>query len=168
MPANSKEKSWEFSLLQQRLAQTRDDLRILVVANLHRLPSLAAIKHGLDLFLAAQTDRAGERVAVLHDGERRDRLDAEHLRQLALLVNVDAAELDLRLLAVELLKGGREHPAGLAPFRPEVDEDEARIVEHLGLEILARERHNVGKGARFDVGLALSSAAAAGKAFCEK
>ena len=52
------------SLLQQRLAQTRDDLRILVVANLHRLPSLAAIKHGLDLFLAAQTDRAGERVAV--------------------------------------------------------------------------------------------------------
>ena len=48
----------------------------------------------------------------------------------------------------------------MAPLRPEVDEDEARIVEHLGLEILARERHDVGEGARFDVGLALGSAAA--------
>ena len=80
------------------------------------------------------TDHAGQRVAVLHDGERRDGVDTEHRSEVRLLVDVDLAELDLVLFPVELGKDRRHHLARLAPLGPEVDDDEARIVEYLSLE----------------------------------
>ena len=102
-------------------------------------------------------------MAVLHDGKRRDGVDAEHGGEVRLLVNVDLAELDLVLFRIQLGKHRRHHLARLAPLSPEVNDDETRIVEHLGLEVFLRQRDDLGKGARLDIRLveAASTAAAA-------
>ena len=90
------------------------------------------------------TDHAGQRVAVLHDGERRDGVDTEHRSEVRLLVDVDLAELDLVLFPIELGKDRRHHLARLAPLGPEVNDDEARIVEHLALEVVLRQCDDIG------------------------
>ena len=80
-------------------------------------------------------DHAGERVAILHDGERRDRVDAEHGGEVRLLVDVDLAELDLILFLIELVKNGRHHLARTTPGGEKVHQDRLARTHHFGLEL---------------------------------
>src|SRR5690606_17496126 len=72
--------------------------------------------------------RAGlgvEHDAVAHRHQRRDRRDAERLRELDLRLGVDLAEGDVLVGLRGLLEDGRELVARPAPLGPEVDEDGA-------------------------------------------
>src|SRR5262245_2779756 len=89
----------------------------------------------LELLLRRGADLARGQLAALEDHQRRDRLDAVLGGGVRVLVDV---ELDDLHLAVErsrdLLEGGGDHPAGAAPFGPEVHHDRAGRLQHLGFE----------------------------------
>src|ERR1041385_2354025 len=58
---------------------------------------------------------------AVEEDERRDALDAEALRHLLVLVNVELDELDLPLVALgQLLERGRERATRRTPLGPEV------------------------------------------------
>src|SRR6478735_1970440 len=86
----------------------------------------AALGHRPDDFL-------GDR-AVLEEDHRRDR---EHLvlgRGLLVLVDVDADDLEVVALAVDLLQDRVDDAAGTAPRSPEIDEHGAVGIEDIGFE----------------------------------
>src|SRR5262249_35195339 len=83
----------------------------------------------------------------LEDHQRRDRLDAVLGRGLRILIDVELDDLHLAVeRARDLLEGRRDHPAGAAPFGPEVHHDRAGRLQHLGFESGVRNlAHGHGK-----------------------
>src|SRR5438477_4455831 len=74
--------------------------------------------------------------AVLEQDHRRDRADAEPSSGDRIGVDVKLGDLDLLALLVrDLLKDRRDHPAGSAPRRPEVDEHRCLRLQDILLEV---------------------------------
>src|ERR1700755_1132733 len=83
-----------------------------------------AVNDTRERFLARGTDDSLGLAPAVEEDERRDALDAEALRHLLVLVNVELDELDLARVALgQLLERGRESAAGRAPLCPEVQND---------------------------------------------
>ncbi len=94
----------------------------------------------LELLLRRGADLARGHVAVLEDHQRRDRLDVVLRRGLRILVDVELDDLDLLAeRSGDLLQRRRDHPAGAAPFRPEVDNHGAGGLQHLRFEGCIRD-----------------------------
>ena len=72
---------------------------------------------------------------VFECDERRDRLHAELDGKFGLLVNVDFADLEVGTRCSHLVDDGREHTAGTAPRRPEVEQHCALGVCNFMLEV---------------------------------
>src|ERR687890_1935667 len=95
------------------------------------------VYHARDGVLRGRAYDALLLLAVLEEDEGRDALDAVALRDLRVVVHV---ELDDRGGVPEVLRDGldrrRQHPAGRAPGRPEVDEHGLVRLEHVRLEVV--------------------------------
>ena len=73
--------------------------------------------------------------AFLENHQSRDRSDSVGAGNLGILVDVQLCNLDLPLhLSCNLLQGGRNHPTGAAPLRPEVHDDRLARVNNVRLE----------------------------------
>src|SRR5712671_344831 len=90
----------------------------------------------LELLLRRGADLARGHLAVLEDHQGRDRHDAVFRRHARVLVDVELHNLDLVAHgAGDFLERRRDHAARAAPLGPEVDNDRAGRLEHLGLEV---------------------------------
>ena len=79
---------------------------------------------GDDLALRNRADEAVDRLALLEGDDRRDRLDAELLGDLRMIVDVHLDEADLALGRRDrFFNDRRELLARTAPRRPEIDDD---------------------------------------------
>src|SRR2546423_12561541 len=88
-----------------------------------------------DVGLRVGADEAAHRLTALEEDQGRDAAHAELRGVLLVAVGVDLVELDLAgVLAGELLDDRRNRFAGLAPGRPEIDEDRLVRLENLLLE----------------------------------
>ena len=74
-------------------------------------------------------------LAVLEQDHGRDREDLVLGGGLLVVVDVEADDLQVVALGVDLLEDRVDDAAGTAPGRPEVDEHGAVGVEHVGLEV---------------------------------
>src|SRR5262245_10213248 len=89
----------------------------------------------LELLLRRGADLARGQLAALEDHQRRDRLNAVLGGGVRVLVDVELDDLHLAIeRSRDLLEGGGDHPAGAAPFGPEVHHDRAGRLQHLGFE----------------------------------
>ena len=87
------------------------------------------------LALGARARLGGDALAVLEHHQRRDRADAELGGDLRVLVDVELGDLHLALhLGGDLFERRRDHAAGPAPFRPEIDYDRLARLDDVGLE----------------------------------
>lgn len=94
----------------------------------------------LDQFLKPDwvgTNKITDLSSVFEYQECRHRTDANLLRDVCLLVDVDLVELDAGILSRELFKDRRDDSARATPRRPEVDGDEFARVDYL-LELIER------------------------------
>jgi hypothetical protein len=91
------------------------------------------VRHEADGFLCL--------LPVLERDERRNRLHAEPGGELGLLVDVDFADLEVGARRRHLIEDGREHAAGAAPGRPEVEQHGALGVRDLALEVFFCNLH---------------------------
>ena len=115
-----------------------------------------------DVLRAHHAGLTGDLPPTLKQGERRDAADTELRGQVGLSLGIHLRQPDRRFeLVRRLLELWRHHLARLAPLGPEVDDDEARIIEHLGLEVIFRQRDDIGERARLDVRLVEAAATAA-------
>ena len=120
--------------------------------------ALQALDEGLDLALGQSTHEAVDHPAAGDREDGGDRLHAELLGDLGVLVDVDLGEAQLALgLAHHLLEQGAKLLAGPAPGRPQIDDhrDLARGLDHVGHEasggdILDERRlSRIGGGSRY-------------------
>src|ERR1700681_1889809 len=104
----------------------------------------------LQLLLWRRADLARGHLAALEDHQRRDRHHAVFRGRLRALVDVELHDLDLVAhRAGNLVKRGRDHAAGAAPFGPEIDHYRAGRLEHFGFEIGVRTLANGHWGTSF-------------------
>ena len=82
----------------------------------------------------SEADRLRYELARFHYGDSRDAGDSERLRKLGLLVYIDLADLDIGVFLRDLVDYRREHTAGTAPGREEVDEHRLCGIHYLGIE----------------------------------
>jgi len=98
------------------------------------------LKRGREVVLLREPDELLHRLAVLEQDHRRDRADPELGADLAVAVGVDLADLrPAGELLGDLVDRGRQHPARLAPLRPEVHEDRNVGLHDFGLEVRVGE-----------------------------
>ena len=94
----------------------------------------------LELLLRRGADLARGHLAVLEDHQRRDRHDAVFRGGVRAFVDIELDDLDLVAeRAGNLVQRRRDHAAGAAPFRPEIDDNRAAGLENFALE--GRVRH---------------------------
>src|SRR3954470_19449559 len=97
----------------------------------------------LQLLLRRGADLARGHLAALEDHQGRDRHHAIFRRRLRAFVDVQLDDLDLVAhRAGDFVQRRRDHAAGAAPFRPEIDHDRASRLKHLGFEIGVRNLAN--------------------------
>ena len=89
----------------------------------------------LELLLRVGADDGLDRLAALEEDHRRDREHLEVRRRLLVLVDVQLHDAQIGALGGDLLEHRRDHAAGAAPGRPEVDEHGGLGLDHLGLEV---------------------------------
>ena len=83
-----------------------------------------------DVLFGVRADQRVDLLAVLEHDQGRDAHDAEPASGLDVLVRVELGERDLAVhLLRELLDDGVQSSAGAAPGRPEVDEDDAALLD---------------------------------------
>ena len=114
-----------------RAASQASPGRVLICGSLY----LAGRVLAENLALGQGADLGRRHLAVLEQDQRRDAADAIFHRRLRILVDVDLGDRDLALhVAGQLLEERRDHLAGTAPLRPEVDEHRPGGAQHIGLE----------------------------------
>ena len=89
----------------------------------------------LQLLLRVRPDDRLDGLAAFEEDQRRDRQHLEVGGRLLVLVDVQLHDPQVGPLGGDLLEHRRDHPAGTAPRRPEVDEHRALGLDHLGLEV---------------------------------
>lgn len=97
------------------------------------------VQEPADRFLRLDPNELRHNRTVPEGLHRRDALDAEHPGQGGVGVDIYLRQDEAPVvLSGETLKGGAEDPTGLAPIRPEVDDDGdlTGSLEHAGLEVL--------------------------------
>src|ERR1700676_1369752 len=97
----------------------------------------------LQLCLRRGANLARGHFAAFEDHQSRDRHHAVFGSRLRAFIDVQLHDLDLVAHgAGNLVKRGRDHAAGAAPFGPEIDHDRADRLEHFGVEIGVRNLAN--------------------------
>src|SRR5665213_2631 len=90
---------------------------------------------GLELGLGRGADLGRGGLAVLEQDHRRNAADAVAGRRVGIVVDVQFDDMDLvAKLAADLLQCRSDHPAGPAPFRPEIDEHRRLGADHVLME----------------------------------
>src|SRR6516225_1671577 len=89
----------------------------------------------LEFLLRLRADLARRQLAVLEQHQGRNRHDAVFGRRPGVLIDIKLDDFDLAIERVgNLFKRGRNHPAGAAPFRPEINDDRTARLENVPLE----------------------------------
>jgi len=87
------------------------------------------LEHRLDLRGACAAVDSVDRTPALHQDERGDVVDPETLREVRLLVHVDAHDTQARtFLARKVCQQALHPPSGAGPLRPEEDEERPGVV----------------------------------------
>ena len=85
--------------------------------------------------LGRKPDDLADRLATLEDQQRRDRADPVLTGGHRVLVGVELHELDAAVVLLgEFLDDRRDHAAGAAPGRPEVDQHRVVVLDHIQVE----------------------------------
>src|SRR5690349_16107706 len=108
------------------------------------MPLDVRIEHLLDIGLADGADPLLDHLAAFEQQQRGNPADVIAHGRLAVVVDVQFADLCLaRILGRDNVNGWRHHPARSAPFSPEINQHRFRRVEHLGVEGCVGQVQNV-------------------------
>jgi len=106
-----------------------------LLAHLVHVELLDLIDDRLEGLRGQRARLAEQQHAVAEHHDRRDRRDADRLRQILLGLGVDLAEHHVGVLLGGLLEHRREHLAGTTPLGPEVEQHDAGLLDDL-LEVV--------------------------------
>jgi hypothetical protein len=103
------------------------------------------IKTGFEVAFAFESDDLLGNLALAENQQCGDRADAVFGGKALVIVNVHFADADAAVVLVgQFIKDRRDHFAGTAPFRPEINQDGDRRLQNFRGEVLLRESNDVG------------------------